>query len=161
MMMTAAHDIRFMQEAIEKARKGIVAGQTPFGACLVQGTRVIACEHNRVWKDQDVTAHAEIVALRRACRVLKTIDLSSCVLYSTCEPCPMCFSACHWARIPRIVYGASIRDAAQAEFHELHISNVRLRSLGQLGVDLVGGVLRKECRGLFSEWQNQAQCRPY
>src|SRR5437588_11290140 len=95
----------WMRLAIETARHGIEQGQTPFGACIVRGDDLIVASHNVVWQTTDITAHAEITALREACRALRTIDLSGCTIYSTCEPCPMCFSACHWARLDRTVYG--------------------------------------------------------
>jgi len=72
-----------MRLAIEAARKGIAAGQTPFGACIAKDGRPVACCHNRVWKEMDITAHAEIAAIREACGKLGTVDLSGCVIYST------------------------------------------------------------------------------
>src|SRR5688572_18464025 len=107
----AMTDEQFMRLALAKARDGVEGGQSPFGACVVREGRVVACVHNVVWATTDITAHAEVHALRQACRELGTIDLSGSTIYSTCEPCPMCFSACHWARTTRIVYGASIADA--------------------------------------------------
>src|SRR5262245_61122601 len=145
------NDKEWMQLAIEAARTGIQTGQTPFGACLVRGDKLICAMHNHVWSDGDITAHAEITALREACRELKRIDLSDCTIYSTCEPCPMCFTACHWARIPRIVYGASIEDAQAAGFRELTLSNQKLRELGAGTVDIQGGLLKEECVALFTE----------
>ncbi|MDD2703568.1 MAG: nucleoside deaminase, partial [Candidatus Omnitrophica bacterium] len=103
-----------MRLAINKAVQGIRKGQTPFGACIVKGNRVISLAHNSVWRDTDITAHAEINAVRKACKKLKTIDLSGCVIYSTCEPCPMCFAACHWAGISAIIFGARIADARRS-----------------------------------------------
>ena len=97
------NDIKFMRLAIAKAREGIKKGQAPFGACIVKNGKVIACSHNIVWESLDITAHAEINAIRTTCKKLKSVDLSGCTIYSTCEPCPMCFSACHWGRISRIV----------------------------------------------------------
>ncbi|HEO64204.1 MAG TPA: nucleoside deaminase, partial [Candidatus Omnitrophica bacterium] len=98
----------FMRLAVSKAEHGIKAGQTPFGACIVKNGKVIVCQHNAVWQNTDITAHAEIAAIREACRKLNSIDLSGCTIYSTTEPCPMCFTAIHWAKISRIVYGTSI-----------------------------------------------------
>jgi tRNA(Arg) A34 adenosine deaminase TadA len=152
---------KYMRLAIEAAQQGIQQGQTPFGACIVKQGKILACAHNQVWQDQDITAHAEITALRQACRALRGIDLSGAVLYSTCEPCPMCFSAAHWARIKTIVYGASISDAAKAGFNELRISNQRLKTAGGLHLTLIPGVLREECGGLFALWQEQNKSRIY
>ncbi len=150
-----------MRLAIATAREGVAAGQTPFGACLVKADRVIACTHNVVWASLDITAHAEVQTIRTACAALKTIDLSGCTLYSTCEPCPMCFSAAHWARLARIVYGAEIADARRAGFHELTISNLALKQLGESPVELAGGLLREECLALFDVWAKQPNRRTY
>jgi len=154
-------DEDYLQLAIGKARDGIEKGQTPFGACLVKDETVICCAHNGVWEGMDITAHAEVQAIREACRILKTVDLSGCVLYSTCEPCPMCFTAAHWARLARIVYGAEIADARRAGFHELTISNIALKQLGESPVELAGGLLRKECLALFDVWAERPDRRTY
>lgn len=143
---------QYMQLAIEKAREGIEAGQTPFGACIVRGNDVIACAHNGVWQTTDITAHAEIQAIRLACKKLKTVELSGSIIYSTCEPCPMCFSAIHWARIEKIVYGASIVDAQKAGFNELEISNDDMKMFGKSSIEVIGGILEDECRELFHRW---------
>ncbi len=145
-------DDRFMRLAIAEARKGIAAGQTPFGACLVRGGTAVVLAHNRVWADTDITAHAEVTAIRAACRAVGGIDLAGCVIYSTCEPCPMCFGAIHWARIGRIVYAAGIADALAAGFNELAVSNEQLKRLGGSGVALAPGVLAAEGRRLFQQW---------
>ncbi len=147
------NDEQFMKKAIEKAKEGIKKGQTPFGACIVKKGKVVVCEHNEVWEDNDITEHAEIVAIRKACKKLKTIDLSGCVIYSTTEPCPMCYSAIHWARIGKIVYGASIADAKKAGFNELTISDKVLKKLGKDRIKIEAGVLKKECVGLFGLWK--------
>lgn len=143
------------------AAKGIKAGQSPFGAVIVKNGRVIACAHNAVWKNRDITAHAEMLAIRRACKKMKTIDLSGCVLYSTCEPCPMCFSAIHWAKIAKIVYGIKIRDAHQAGFNELSLSCAKLKQLGKSPVRLMSGFLRNENLEIFRQWLNKKNRRTY
>jgi len=154
-------DIKFMRLAIKKAREGIKKGQTPFGACIVKSGKVIACSHNIVWSNCDITAHAEIDAIRRACKKLKTIDLSGCIIYSTCEPCPMCFSACHWAGIRRIVFGCGIKDAEDFGFNELSISNLKMKGLARSGVKIQAGVLAEESRELFNLWKMQPASRAY
>ncbi|MEI8176918.1 MAG: nucleoside deaminase [Candidatus Omnitrophota bacterium] len=157
----SVNDLVFMEAAIARAREGIACGQTPFGACIVKKGKVISCEHNRVWKTTDITAHAEVTAIRAACRKLASIDLSGCSIYSTCEPCPMCFAACHWARIGRIVYGARIRDAKKYGFHELAVSNRTLTRMGRCGIDIRGGLLRGENIALFDEWARRKDKRSY
>jgi len=150
------NDEDFMRLAIAKAKEGIAAGQTPFGACIVKGDDVIVCAHNCVWQETDITAHAEVQAIRDACRKMNSIDLSGCRIYSTCEPCPMCFSAIHWARIGMIVFGADIHDAKQAGFHELEISNDAMKTSGQSPVMIAKGVLGGECAALFGLWKEKS-----
>lgn len=154
-------DEHWMRAAIDAARRGIEQGQTPFGAAIVRGDQLVVASHNVVWETTDITAHAEVTAIRQVCRSLNAIDLTGCTIFSTCEPCPMCFSACHWARLDRIVYGAAIADAAAAGFNELPVSNLDLKRLGRSPVDIVGDVLRDECRELFELWMNHPQWRGY
>ena len=151
----------WMRLAIARAREGIAAAQTPFGACIVRGDAPVAVAHNVVLRATDITAHAEVTAIREACRALKTIDLRGCVIYSTCEPCPMCFAACHWANLDRIVYGAAIADAAAAGFRELSIANVRMKQLGGSKIELVPDFLRDEAIQLFREWMQVPGRRAY
>jgi tRNA(Arg) A34 adenosine deaminase TadA len=154
-------DDEFMRLAIEKAKEGIRKGQTPFGACIVKDSDVVSCAHNTVWRGNDVTCHAEINAIRMACKKLNTVDLSGCVIYTTTEPCPMCFGASHWARISKIVYGSSIEDSKQYGFNELVVTNKEMKSLGKTSVELVGGFARDECLQLFKMWNRRKAKRPY
>ncbi len=147
--MNTSHK-KFMRLAIKKATEGIKKGQTPFGACIVKNNKVIACAHNAVWNNTDITAHAEIQAIRLACKKLKTIDLSKCTIYSTCEPCPMCFAACHWAKVKTIVFGASITNAKKAGFNELCISTFIMKEKGGSCVGIIKGILKNECLKLFT-----------
>lgn len=151
----------FMRRAIAKARAGIAEGQTPFGACIVRDGRVLAAEHNAVWATTDSTAHAEVQAIRAACRALGTVDLSGCVIYSTCEPCPMCFSAIHWAKVSTIVFGARIADAQGLGFSELTIPNEAMKREGGSPVEIVAGFLRDECLALFREFAAKPDRRVY
>lgn len=154
-------DEKFMRLAIARAREGVDKGQSPFGACIVKNGEVIACEHNLVLQSTDITAHAEIHAIRMACRKLNSIDLSGSMIYSTCEPCPMCFTACHWARISKIIYGAEIDDAKKFGFNELTVSNKLLKELGKSGLEIVHGFMRKECVELFEYWAGKTDKRVY
>jgi tRNA(Arg) A34 adenosine deaminase TadA len=151
----------FMRLAIAKARQGIRRGQAPFGACIVKNNRVVSCAHNLVWRNNDITAHAEVSAIREACRKLKTVDLSGATVYSTTEPCPMCFAACHWAGVERIVYGARIKDAQRYGFSELAISNARMKKIGKSRMKILAKVLLKENLGLFELWSKQDNPRSY
>lgn len=147
-----APDRRFMGRALREARKNLVRPDGgPFGACIVKDGRVVAAARNTVLRD-DATCHAEVNAIRRASKKLGTFDLSGCEIYSTTEPCPMCFGAIHWARIGTVYFGTGIRDAAAAGFHELRISNARLKELGRSRIRLVPGFLREEGLELFRAW---------
>ena len=154
-------DEHFMTLAIDKATQGVEAGQTPFGACLIKNGQVISCEHNTVWQSNDSTAHAEVNAIKKACEKLDAIDLSGCVIYSTCEPCPMCFSACHWAKISTIVYGARIADAKKFGFSELSVSNRRMKELGGSSIEIVADFLRRENLELFELWSEREDKKVY
>jgi tRNA(Arg) A34 adenosine deaminase TadA len=154
-------DEEYMRLAIQKAREGIAADQSPFGACIVRDGQVLACEHNVVWRTTDATAHAEVTAIRAACRAVGDIKLTGATIYSTTEPCPMCFAAIHWAGITRIVYGASIADAQRAGFNELAISNFDMKRLGQSPIEIVPALLADEAAALFTEWLANPRHRTY
>jgi len=154
-------DEKFMRIALNKAKQGVENKQTPFGCCIVKDGKVIASAHNVVWKTTDITAHAEITAIRKACKKLKSISLKGCTLYSTTEPCPMCFSACHWADITRIVYGTSIKDAKKFGFKELVISDKKMLTLGGIAIKLTPGVLRKENLEFWKQWSKRKDKRTY
>lgn len=154
-------DLKFMRLVIEKAKAGIKGGQTPFGACIVKNNQVVALSHNLVWKNTDITAHAEIIAIRSACKALKSVDLSGCTIYSTCEPCPMCFSACHWAKVSRIVFGAKIGDAKKFGFNELAVSNLSLKKMSKSKIKLTAGLLTEENIALFKFWKKEAKTGAY
>ena len=117
--------------------------------------------HNEVRATSDPTAHAEVQAIRKACSALGTIDLSGCVMYATTEPCPMCFSAIHWAKLDRVVFGAGIGDAETAGFSELTISNETMKEIGGAGLTIQSGVLADECAALFDEWKQGPHAIPY
>lgn len=150
-----------MLRTIAAAREGMRKGQSPFGACVVKNGEIIAVEHNRVWERTDITAHAEIVAIRAACEKLGTIDLSGCEIFSTTEPCPMCFSAIHWARISKIYFGTSIEDAQMAGFNELAISNETMRTSGNSSVEIEVGFMREQALTLFEKWGRMEEKKTY
>ena len=154
-------DADFLWRAIAAAREGIAAGQSPFGSVIVREGAIVATAHNTVWRDTDPTAHAEVNCIRAATRALDTIDLSGCDLYSTCEPCPMCLSAIHWAKIRRVVYGAGIADAAAGGFSELRVPARELARMGGSSLVVEGGLLAEECRALFQEFKRASPGRTY
>jgi tRNA(Arg) A34 adenosine deaminase TadA len=151
----------FMREAIAVARVSIGRGQSPFGCVIVREGVVVGRAHNMVLAHRDPTAHAEVRAIRLSCATMGGIDLRGCDLYTTCEPCPMCFAASHWARVRRVIYGARIADAAEAGFHELTIPAETMRAVGGSEVEIIGGVLRDACAELFREWLAAGQARAY
>ena len=151
-----------MQLAIDDCRSGFATGDGgPFGACIVKEGQVIASGHNQVLKDNDPTAHAEMMTIRKAAKSLSSWDLSGCDIYSTTEPCPMCFAAIHWARIRSIYTGTRIEDVAALGFSELSLSNEQIKSIAGLQVTLTTGVLLEECRSLLTDWQEQSPASTY
>ncbi|MDA3947302.1 MAG: nucleoside deaminase [Helicobacteraceae bacterium] len=110
---------RWMKIAYDEATAGMLANDGgPFGAVIVQDDKVIATAHNEVLRTNDPTAHAEIIAIRRASEQLENFDLSECILYCTCKPCPMCLGAIFWAHIGTVYYGATEQDAARGGFDD-------------------------------------------
>ncbi|KAJ8440179.1 hypothetical protein Cgig2_003504 [Carnegiea gigantea] len=110
-------DHKFLTKAVEAAYKGVECGDGgPFGAVVVCNDEVVVSCHNMVLKHTDPTAHAEVTAVREACKKLNRIELSDCEIYASCEPCPMCFGAIHLSRIKRLVYGAKAEAAVAVGF---------------------------------------------
>ena len=152
----------FMSLAIAKAREGIAAGQSPFGAIIVRDghgrgrdAQHRLARHSTRRRTPRSTASG---ARRRRCEV---IDLSGCEMYSTCEPCPMCLAAIHWSKIDRVVYGATIADAAAAGFCELHVDARVLAEMGKSPLKVESGLLREECAELFELWKKTGLCGTY
>lgn len=112
------YDKKFMLEAICLSVKNIARGGGPFAAVVVKDGQVVSAEGNSVTLDNDPTAHAEVNAIRSACKRLNTFDLTGCEIYASCEPCPMCLSAIYWAHIDKIYYAATREDAASVGFDD-------------------------------------------
>lgn len=122
--MTADDDQAHLDRAIVLSRAGMEAGEGgPFGALVVREGHVLGEGWNRVTSTADPTAHAEIVAIRRACRRLGTFDLDGAVVYASCEPCPMCWGAIHWARCGRVVFANVAADAAAIDFDDARLTD--------------------------------------
>jgi guanine deaminase len=155
--MNPAH---LMQLAIDKARQGIQKGQSPFGCAIARGDEILAVSHNVVWETTDITAHAEVSAIRVACRTLGQVLLEGCTVATTCEPCPMCMAALHWARVEIVYYGATIQDAAEAGFNELTLAAKDVIRLGGSNIVLIPDLMRSECVDLFRAWRERAN-KPY
>lgn len=145
-------DLKLMHIAIAEAKKGIARGQSPFGCAISRGGELLSATHNSVALDTDITAHAEINALRSACGTCGELLLTGAMVATTCEPCPMCMSALHWARVDTVFYGASIADARDAGFNELNLPAHKLLKLGGSPVKIVQSPLRNACVQLFRDW---------
>ncbi len=153
---------RFMTIAIEEAYTGAKAGHGgPFGAVVVKDGEVLSAAHNTVLGDNDPIQHAEIRAISLAARKLGTYDLSGCSIYSTTEPCPMCFSAIHWAGIDRLIFGTDIEDVRKLGFNELMISASRMKEEGDSPVEIKGGFMRRECEELLKFWDGLPDKKAY
>jgi guanine deaminase len=150
--MAVDHE-RFMAMAIAAARRGMRRGDGgPFGACIVKKGKVVALGHNRVLLTGNPTQHAEVVAICRASRQLGH-EMDGSTIYSTTEPCVMCFAAVHWARIDAVYFGTTILDVKRLGFNELTVPNTTLKRLGKSPVTLHPGFLRDACRDLLKDWQ--------
>ena len=115
-MIITEQDKLFMREAIRLANESVERGGGPFGAVIVKDGEIVAGSSNSVTIDNDPTAHAEVNTIRKACQKLRTFDLSGCTIYTSCEPCPMCLGAIYWARIGKIFYGNTRKDARDIDF---------------------------------------------
>jgi tRNA(Arg) A34 adenosine deaminase TadA len=142
-----------MRLAIDKCRQGLALGQSPFGCAIARGDEILSCSHNTVVLTTDITAHAEVNAIREACKQTGSIFLEGAVVATTCEPCPMCMSALHWARVDTVYYGATIADADIAGFNELNVPAAQLLKIGGSSIKLIPQILPDECKNLFAEWK--------
>ena len=158
---TPALDARFLREAIRLSRIRMRQGRGgPFGAVVAKDGVIVARGWNAVTSSLDPTAHAEVVAIRRASRALATFHLEGCVLYTSCEPCPMCLAAAYWARIDRLVYAATRADAAAAGFDDAFIYDQvplapEARSLH------TDHLLNQEAIAVFADWLAKPDRVPY
>lgn len=144
----------FMRQAIELAVENIKNGGGPFGAVIVKDGVVVATGVNRVTANNDPTAHAEVCAIRAACTKLGAFDLSGCVIYTSCEPCPMCLGAIYWAHIDKIYYGANQLDAANVDFDDSFIYR-ELELTPDKRNKPVENILHDEAQAPFRAWQEK------
>lgn len=159
-MKTSEADIRFMREAIRLADESVAHGGGPFGAVIVKDGRILAGASNSVTLDNDPTAHAEVNAIRQACRELGTFDLKGSVIYASCEPCPMCLGAIYWAGIERIYYANTRADAAAADFADGFIYEDMGKPLAERTLPIIP-LLRDEALHTFRRWQEKADKTVY
>ena len=143
---------RFLLEAIRLADESIANGGGPFGAVLVKDGEIVGRGSNRVTQNNDPTAHAEVQAIRDACRTLGDFQLTGCELYVNCEPCPMCLSAAYWARVDAIYFAATAADAAAAGFDDVLIKEELQRPLSERRL-LMQQALREAALETFERWR--------
>lgn len=146
-------DEKFMKIAISLSEKNVTEGLGgPFGAVVVKDGKIIAKSGNKVATTNDPTAHAEVSAIRLACKKLKTFDLSGCVVYTSCEPCPMCLSAIYWARIETIYYANTKVDAANIGFDDKFIYEEIEKPMGKRTLP-IHQIMRTEAQQAFQLWE--------
>ena len=154
-------NLAFMRRAIALSEEALHSGQGgPFGALIVKDDRIIAEGQNRVTSTNDPTAHAEIEAIRQACRVLNDFYLQGCEIYTSCEPCPMCLSAIYWAHVERIYYANTRQDAAQVEFDDEFLYR-EISTAPENRTIPARQVLANEARSAFEHWQHKVDKQHY
>lgn len=149
-----------MQEAIALANRNIENGGGPFGALIVRKGEIVGRGGNQVTMLNDPTAHAEVMAIRDATKTLGTYNLSDCVLYTTCEPCPMCMGAIYWARISHVYYGNNRKDAANIGFDDELIYREIALPINQRSV-LMEPLLSEDAISTFKRWQEMPDKKEY
>ena len=153
-MRITEKDKEYMREAIRLADESVKNGGGPFGAVIVKDGEIVAGSANSVTIDNDPTAHAEVNTIRQACKKLGTFDLSDCVIYTSCEPCPMCLGAIYWARIKKVFYGNTKKDAADINFADDFIYKELETSYEHRTVPLIP-LLRNEAIKTFRAWEEK------
>ncbi|MBE0676192.1 MAG: nucleoside deaminase [Bacteroidales bacterium] len=149
--MVTDNDKKFLEQAIQIALDNIDNGGGPFGAVVVRNGEVISASGNRVVEDSDPTAHAEVLAIRKASGIIGTHSLEDCTIYTSCEPCPMCLGAIYWSGIKRVVYSASRYDVARAGFSDEDIYNELSKEPSGRSVEFVSAETGKGLM-VFEKW---------
>ena len=144
---------KFMQRAIELSIESINSGGGPFGSVIAKGDEIISEGMNRVTKNNDPTAHGEIVAIRNACKNLNDFSLKGCELYTSCEPCPMCLSAIYWSRIDKIYYANTRDDAKKIDFDDSLIYSEFTKKIKERKIPTIQ-LMRDEALQGFKLWKN-------
>lgn len=151
----------FMRRAIELAQTGVDTGAGgPFGAVIVKNGEIVGEGYNEVTSTNDPTAHAEVVAIRRACAKLKSFQLDECVLYASCEPCPMCLGAIYWARPECIFFAATHTDAARVGFDDSFIYEEIALPVEERKIKS-DNILRDEGLKVFDDWAHKTDKTEY
>lgn len=153
-------DKEFMREAVKIASENVNNGGGPFGAVIVKDGKIVGRGVNRVTASNDPTAHAEVSAIRDACKNLNTFDLKGCKIYTSCEPCPMCLGAIYWARLGHIYYGNTQKDAQDIDFDDSFIYRQIEKPMGQREIP-EEQLLHEESIKTFELWANKTDKTPY
>ena len=143
-----------MIKAIELSIESVNRGTGPFGAVIVKDNKIISEGFNTVTLSNDPTSHAEIVAIRKACKILNNFSLKGCELYSTCEPCPMCLSAIYWARIEKIYYANTRKDAQKIDFDDSLIYSEFEKNIDKRKIPMIQ-MMRNEAMKAFELWDKK------
>ena len=144
---------RFMSRAIELSIESVKSGGGPFGSVIIKNNEIISEGMNRVTKNNDPTAHGEIVAIRNACKNLNDFSLKGCELYTSCEPCPMCLSAIYWSRINKIYYANTRDDAKKIDFDDSLIYSELAKKIKERKIPTTQ-LMRNEALQGFKLWKN-------
>ena len=144
----------FMLRAIELSINSVNTAGGPFGCVVVKENKIIAEGSNKVTSSNDPTAHAEVVAIREACKKLNTFDLSGCEIYTSCEPCPMCLSAIYWSRLDKIYYANTREDAKNIDFDDSFIYTEIPKKIDDRNIKMVQ-MLRDEALKAFEIWDKK------
>jgi guanine deaminase len=156
--MTKNPAAKFMKKAIRLSVTNVEKGKGgPFGALVVKDGKIIARGANSVTSTNDPTAHAEVVAIRKACKVLKTYQLTGCEIYTSCEPCPMCLAAIYWARPDKLYYAGNKEDAAAINFDDKFIYDEIAKPVAERKI-FTQQLLREEALEAFKKW-NESPCK--
>ena len=154
-------DEQFMLRAIALAQSGMDSNSGgPFGAIVVKDGQVIGEGSNQVTSSNDPTAHAEIVAIRNACKTLGTFQLDGCIIYTSCEPCPMCLGALYWARPEKVFFACTREDAANVGFDDDFLYREMEKSINDRELQMYN-LMRKESLRVFSNWAEKADKTEY
>lgn len=154
-------ELKFMQTAVDLSRHAVSSGQGgPFGCVVVKGDEIVGRGCNRVTSDNDPTAHAEVVAIRDACRHLHTWQLTGCEIYTSCEPCPMCMGAIYWARPLRVYFANTRTDAAAAGFDDSLIYDELSLPVGDRKIEMIS-MGKEDAWKVFEEWKNKGDRLDY
>jgi len=144
----------FMKRAIDLSIESVNKGGGPFGCVIVKGGTIVSEGFNKVTSTNDPTAHGEVVAIREACKKINNFSLKGCELYSTCEPCPMCLSAIYWARIDKIYYANTRKDAQKIDFDDSLIYSEFQKNIDKRKIPMIQ-MMRNEALKAFEMWDKK------